>query len=169
MTPDPTPTDRPNPDLPDPTTEAGRAEIVRRARAGDRAMAPLLHRLLRNPSNVRHLGGDLAAAVEAAFITALHPTDLAAAHATAAGLEALRAGLLGPAPAPLERLLVARVVACWLQVQDAEYRAGASPETAREYVLRRMESAQRRHLAAIAALTAFRKAAAPALSAAADG
>jgi hypothetical protein len=37
-------------------------------------------------------------------------------------LELLRAALAGPNPTPIERLLVQRVVACWLQVQNASLR-----------------------------------------------
>ena len=62
------------------------------------------------------------------------------------------------------------MVACWLQMQDANYRFGTAREaellTDLEFGLRRMESAQRRHLAAVKALTAYRKTAAPAAAAA---
>jgi hypothetical protein len=75
------------------------------------------------------------------------------------------AELVGPDSSPLEWLLAGRVAACWLQVQDAEYRFGSMVEAAsykeREFGLRRMESAQKRHLAAIKALAAIRKLARP--------
>jgi hypothetical protein len=83
-------------------------------------------------------------------------------------LDQMRAELAGENPAPLERLLVERVVAGWLLVEVLEalltgqFRSGA-PKSSRvspSYTLQMskiLESATRRHLAAIRALAQIRK------------
>ena len=68
--------------------------------------------------------------------------------------------LAGPCPTPLERLAVARVVACWLQTayfdaQQAQARA-LGPTQARVLV-QLHESANHRYLAAIKTLAMLRK------------
>ena len=79
----------------------------------------------------------------------------------------MRAELLGDNPTPVERLLVERVVACWVQVQEAELRfaRGQGDLTIRQsdFLQRRMDSTHRRYLAALKALALVRKLAVPAL------
>ncbi len=106
--------------------------------------------------------GDLVGQAEGALLT------------RAAGENALhRAALTGrlsqlarPSPAPVERLLVERVVVCWLAIyyedaQDAQQ--GAQPTTwaASLNRQRRAEVAQRRFLAAVRTLETVRRLAAP--------
>src|SRR5205085_2151017 len=82
-------------------------------------------------------------------------------------LELLRAELAGPNPTPLERLLVERVVACWLQVQDADVRYAQAMKQATmawsEFHQRRMDRAHRRYLSALKTLAQVRKLALPVL------
>src|SRR5262245_53031389 len=83
-------------------------------------------------------------------------------------LELLRAELAGPSPSPVERLLVERAVACWLQVQDADVRYAQAqpggPSTAHnEFLQRRMDRAHRRYLSALRTLALVRKLAVPVL------
>src|SRR5262249_18691992 len=79
----------------------------------------------------------------------------------------MRAELLGSDPTPVERLLVERVVACWLQVQDAEVRfaqaQGNLSIKQADYYQRRMDGANKRYLAALKALALVRKLALPVL------
>jgi hypothetical protein len=75
---------------------------------------------------------------------------------------ALRGELLGEAPSPLERLLVERIVACWLQVQYADRQAAQFEQAggtfkAGEYWQKQQERAQRRYLAAIRTLAQVRR------------
>src|SRR5262245_26108639 len=77
-------------------------------------------------------------------------------------LELLRAELAGPSPSPVERLLVERAVACWLQVQDADVRyAQAQPKgpspAHNDFLQRRMDRAHRRYLSALRTLATVRK------------
>ena len=75
--------------------------------------------------------------------------------------------LAGPGPSPLERLLVERVVACWLQVHysDASYAQlkGTNPAQ-HTAALQRQNSAQQRYLQALKALATVRKLLRPGLS-----
>ena len=68
----------------------------------------------------------------------------------------------GPAPTPVERLLVERVVATWLQlnyfdsVEPLAINADESPRLA-QYRARRQQQAHVAHLSALAALTTLRR------------
>jgi hypothetical protein len=82
-------------------------------------------------------------------------------------LEELRAELGGPSPSPLERLLVARVLACWLQVHyaDTAYaQLKAASPAQHAAALKRQNAAQQRYLQAVKALATVRKLLRPALS-----
>jgi len=82
-------------------------------------------------------------------------------------MAALRTELAGSAASPLEKLLVERVVLCWLQLHQAELAfAGATERTMAQgdYHQRREVRAQARYMAAIKALATVRKLVQPALS-----
>jgi hypothetical protein len=150
-----------------PTTTDELRALLGRAQKGDKAVLPVLGKLLENPVYVEMFGGDLAANVESSFVKALSGQDLAVREAIHAKLRAMRRELLDPEATPLERLLVERIVACWLQVQDAEVRSaqGQGNLTIRQadYHERRMDATSRRYLAAIKALALVRRLALPAL------
>ena len=79
----------------------------------------------------------------------------------------MKAELGGPSPSPLERLLVQRVAATWLQVNyyDAlAAQAQGSDEVRQKMIQRRQESADRRHLTALKTLATVRKLLTPSLS-----
>jgi hypothetical protein len=150
-----------------PTTTDGLRELVQRAQKGDKATVPALRKLLENPSYVDILGGNLARFAEESFVNSLNDEDLALREAVHAKLAAMRKELLGADPTPVERLLVERVVTCWLQVQDADirYAVGRKDLTLQqaEFHQRRMDAANRRYLAALRTLALVRKLAVPAL------
>lgn len=79
----------------------------------------------------------------------------------------MRGELAGPNPTPLESLLVGRVVACWLQVQDADLRYVQGQKECNiaqgEYNQRRQDRAHKRYLSAIRTLARVRKLALPVL------
>ena len=77
-------------------------------------------------------------------------------------LHDLRAELLTNSTSPLERLLVERIVACWLQTHyaDALYaqaRCEDATAAVRKELLQRQESTHRRYLAAIKQLALVRR------------
>ena len=141
--------------------------LIARARKGDRSTLPEVRRILSDPDEVDALGGDLALQAEASFVQALAGKDLVLTEALPRKLDALRAELAGPNPTPVERLLVERVVASWLQVQDADVRyaqrQGSMTLEQGDYYQRRMDRAHKRYLAALRALALVRKLAVPVL------
>ena len=141
-------------------------KFLARAQGGDASTLPALRRMLQVPSAVELFGGELARQAERSLVEAAAGKDLAFKEALLRKLELLRAELGGPNPAPVERLLVERIVACWLQVQDADVRyaqaKGLSIEWY-EYYQRRMDRAHKRYLSALKALALVRKLALPVL------
>jgi hypothetical protein len=150
-----------------PTTGDEFRDLLTRAAKGDRSVLPVLGKLLQDPAYVEMFGGNLASTVEAFFVKELCGKDLTVSEAVRTKLASLRKELLGPDPSPLERLLVERVAACWLQVQDAEVRFAQNRQNLSisqgDYHQRRMDATNRRYRAAIKALALVRKLAMPAL------
>jgi hypothetical protein len=141
-------------------------KLLKRAQSGDASTLPVLRKLLENPATVDQFGGDLARQAALSLIEAAAGENLAFKEALTRKLDLLRAELSGPNPTPLEHLLVERVVACWLQVQDADVRYAQRKNLSREwgdYYQRRMDRAHRRYLSAIKSLATVRKLALPVL------
>jgi hypothetical protein len=140
--------------------------LLTRAQQGDEAALPVLRQLLQDPAKVDQLGGDLARQAEVSMVKAAAGTNLMFQEALMRKLELLRAELAGPNPTPVERLLVERVVACWLQVQDADIRYAQGKDLGLKwgaYSQDRMDRAHRRYLSALKALALVRKLAVPVL------
>ena len=135
--------------------EAGDADARRQLKRGlVRAEGPEVEALT-SPS--RRLEGVLVKRVSP------DPTNSALFEAHA---ERLRADLAGPAPSPLERLLVERIVVCWLlanQLDLADACAGNRSLVLAEYEGKRADRAHRRFLAAVKTLAEVRRLAAPSL------
>jgi hypothetical protein len=133
--------------------------------SGDESSRGEVRRLLEEaPQLAGPLGGDLARNAERALVRALAGTNLAQQEAVARKMDQLRAELSGPDPQPLERLLVQRVVLCWLYVHHADCQfAAAGPITIEhgDYLQRQQDRAQRRYLAAIKSLATVRRLALP--------
>jgi hypothetical protein len=137
-------------------------ELVRRAHDGDAGVLPRLRRLLDGRPEVWRQAGDLARHAEQCLLDLLAGRSLFAREAVERKLAELKAGLAGPEPTPLERLLVDRIGLCWLQVHSFDLAAAALPRGQAAgppgvYAQRRLDSAQRRYLQAIKALATVRK------------
>jgi hypothetical protein len=137
-----------------------------RAQRGDEKTLPVLRELL-NRGHLVEAYGNLALQAEMSFVQNAAGKNLAFREALLRKMELLRAELAGPSPTALERLLVERVVACWLQVQDADVRYAQCSSTltldqAKYYQLR-MDRAHKRYLSAIKTLALIRKLALPVL------
>jgi hypothetical protein len=144
-------------------------EIVKRAQEGDLSVLPDLRRALdANPQFCEDCG-NLATQAENSWLRLLAGKDLLVWEAVGRKLEELRTELCGSAPSPLEKLLVDRVVACWLQTTHADLifaqarGVHASPGALRE-VMKRQESSQKRYLAAMKQLALVRKLLRPSVS-----
>jgi hypothetical protein len=141
--------------------------LVERAEGGDEAALPELCAALDANPWVWQRYGDLSKQSQGAWLQLIAGRNLLLQESTRRKAEQLRAELAGPAPSPLERLLVERVVACWLQVHyaDASYAQlkGNSPAL-HTAALRRQNAAQQRYLQAMRALATIRKLLRPGLS-----
>ena len=141
--------------------------LVERAEQGDASVMGELRAALDVNPWVWERYGDLAKQSQAAWLQLVAGRNLLLLESARRKAEQLRAELAGPAPSPLERLLVERVVACWLQVHysDASYAQlkGNSPAQ-HTAALQRQNSAQQRYLQAVKALATVRKLLRPAPS-----
>ena len=149
-----------------PTDREELMRFLQRAQNGDAATLPALRKALKDPAAIKALGGDLAWQAEESLVRAMAGKDLAFREALSRKLELLRAELAGPSPSPLERLLVERVVACWLHVQEADIsyaQAKNLPLPLADYYQRRMDRANKRFLAACKTLATVRRLAIPVL------
>jgi hypothetical protein len=154
-------------DVIDPNEPRAFYDLVDRAKKGDEAAVPALRKWLENPAIVDRLGGDLARQAERSLLDVACGTNLSFREAALRKLELMREELAGPNPTPLERLLVERIVACWLQVYCADTRLaqGEAKLTMKgvEHHEGRRDRAQRRYLSAIKTLATVRKLAVPVL------
>jgi hypothetical protein len=111
--------------------------------------------------------GDLALQAEGALVRVAAGSNLLLAESLLFKLRELKAELGGASPSPLERLLIARVAATWLQTAyfDGLLAQAAGAGEARLKVLRQQQdAAHRRHLAGIKQLALVRKLLRPAPS-----
>src|SRR6516162_6284002 len=145
------------------------AELVQRGQQGDLTALPLLREALEGDPSLWQEYGDLAAQAQEAWLQLLAGTDYLLAESVRLKLGALRQELSAECASPLEKLLIERVIACWLQTcySDSVYAQAKGPSSTpsvRQELMRRQESSQRRYLAAIKQLALVRKLLKPALS-----
>ena len=140
--------------------------LLPQANDGDPAALAALRAALDGAPGLWRRIGDLAGVAEASLIDKATGGNSVVGEAIERELGAVRRALLGPAPTPLERLLVDRVALCWLYLAYVEgiYHQAERPTwEAEERHGRRIDRAQKRYLAAVKALATVRKLAVPAL------
>ncbi len=134
--------------------------LLARAATGDRDALPALRALLDGRPGVWEKLGDLAAHVQMAWVDRIGRSDVAVKEALGRRAEALRSELAAPGASPLERLLIDRVVATWLEVHAADLDAAVASDVLPEKVelaMKRQEAAGRRHTRAIESLANVRR------------
>ena len=154
-----------------PTTEQPRHEglalLLKRAERGDQSVLPALRELLDKNEELWQNYGDLAAQAEGSLIQLAAGSNLLLAESLLRKTESLKAELAGPAAPPLERLLAARVVACWLQTSYFDILLAQAreinPVRARA-LQQQQDAAHRRQLSAAKTLATVRKLLVPAAS-----
>jgi hypothetical protein len=143
------------------------AQLLKRAVAGDLAVLPALCQVLADNPQLWKGYGDLAAQAEGALIRQAAGSNLLLSESLIRKLAALKEELGGESPSPLERLLIERVTACWLQVAyyDTLVVQARESSPARLKMLQGLQdAAHRRHLSAIKTLATVRKLLRPPLS-----
>jgi hypothetical protein len=143
------------------------AELLKRAEQGDLGILPALQQLLTDNPRLWKGYGDLAAQAEGALIRLAAGNNLLLSESLIRKLAGLKQELGGETPSPLERLLIERVTACWLQVNYLDalvaQAQGSSPERVK-MLLAQQSAAHRRQLSAIKTLATVRKLLRPPLS-----
>jgi hypothetical protein len=145
---------------PDANDRAWLKALVAKANAGDAgAIAGVREFLDANPQIWRAVG-DMAAHAEGAWVELIGRGDRLLGEALSREADRLRADLLGDHPSPVERMLVDQVVVSHLELRYLQVRAAEAPGTTSGQVAsatRRLDSAQRRYLAALKSLETVRK------------
>ncbi len=136
-------------------------EVIRLRRLADRgdekAMVELREELNARPYLWEV--GNMATQAEIALTEVITGGSKFLKEATNKKLDDLKDELMGPAPTPLERLLVARVVVCWLQVHHADMIDAQNFQKVDfgGYLQDRLDRAHRRYLSAIRTLAQVRR------------
>jgi hypothetical protein len=153
-------TDTPSPIQPTAQDWKGLKALLEQANAGDASAVERLRAFLdENPQVWRHLG-DLAAVAEHAWLTLIAHGDVLSFEAIRRELAHLKESLVGVAPSVVEKMLGDSVLATWLELRYLESvsaDAGGGSRTQGGMLLKRLESSQRRHLAALKSLVQTRK------------
>ena len=133
--------------------------LLQRAEQGDRDVLPELRQALDGDPNLWRDYGDLALQAEAALIKLAAGTNLLLAESLQRKLHAMKNELAIESASPLERLLVERVTATWLQLSyfDALMTQPTGSEARTRMLLRQQDAANRRYLAAVKTLATVRK------------
>ena len=143
------------------------AHLLAQAEHGDASVLPALRTYLDQTPELWQTVGDLAYQAQAALIERASGTNLLLREALGRQLEAMRHELSGPAPTPLERLLVDRIVLCWLRLSIAEVlEAQAPPDRSprqAEWSQTQIDRAQKRFVEASKAWAQVRRLLSPAV------
>lgn len=144
---------------------SGLQELLERAANGDESVLPAIRAILDLlPQSVSFFGGDPAHKAEESLLNSIAGENLAQREALLRRMEQLRIELSGANPEPLQKLLVERIVLCWLQSVHADcqyaYATVAAP-TRVEFLQRHRGHAHRQFLSATKCLAAVRRFALP--------
>ena len=136
--------------------------LLRRAQSGDETVLPVLRKEMDLFPKLASQCGDLAKIAQHELISVMSGKNLLMKEALPRKLEAMREELAGPTPTPLEKIMVERVVACWLAVQHAEVLVaqqtfGTVTVQQVELYQRRLDRSHKRYLSAIRTLAQVRK------------
>jgi len=149
------------------TTDKEFLALLKRAEQGDESAMPAIREAMKGSPGLWEQIGDLAASAERSLLQVIGGDNLYVREGVQRHLRRLRGDLLGSGSSPLERLLVERIAACWLQLQyaDAIYAQNMKDMGIpwSEHHQRRIDRAHRRFLSAIKTLATVRKLALPVL------
>jgi AcrR family transcriptional regulator len=128
------------------------------ANKGDQQAVADLRRLLDDHPEIVDQLGDLARHAEAAWLDRIAPSDVLTRECVRRQLAQFRKDLAGENPTPLEGLLADHAAIALLAQREAEITAATPKESLahRTFDLRKVESTQRRLMAAVKTLTQLR-------------
>ncbi|MDP3238680.1 MAG: hypothetical protein Q8N26_38175 [Myxococcales bacterium] len=140
--------------------------LIERARAGDKSTAPAVKALVLANAELARVAGDMSFIVELGWVRLFAGKDVLAREAMTSELDRLKSSLAGPAPSAIERVLVDRVAACWVQANYAdatEATHGDRTIAQAELALKRQTMAHKRLLSALKTLAEVRRLMVPTL------
>ena len=137
-------------------------EVVGRAKRGDTAAVPRLRELLDRHPGIWERYGDLATQVEKSWVGLAAGDDLHMRESVTRYAGKLRAELTRPSASAIEKLLVERAVATWVQLNyfsgvEVNTIAGDASPRMLQLRARRHAQAQRQHERALSALVAYQR------------
>jgi hypothetical protein len=136
------------------------------AREGNEETVPQLRKWLADPDFVNQVGFDLGAEVQKVLAKKM-TGDVFSREALVRNAELRHNEIAGPNPSPIERLLVERVVACWMYLNylEGSYASDNKGLTIAQGIYRQkvLDRVHGRYLSAIRALADVRRLALPAL------
>jgi hypothetical protein len=131
------------------------AFLMERARSGEAGAVSRLKRALDDHPEIWRSYGDLGTHAQSSWVALVCGSNFAMQECLQRKVAAMRAELAGPAPTPLEKLLVERVIACWLQVSHADdivaQGGGIVDSKVAEFAVKRQDAAHKRYLSATSA------------------
>ncbi len=143
-----------------PKAKADVRKVLVAAQSGDESTLPVVRRMLANSTELVNMAGDAAALAEAAWVRRYAGSDVLTREALKVKAAELRRSLLGVSPTAVERLIVDRIVVCWLQVNfHDQVEVQQTERTLKQatFDMHRQESIQRRYLRALRTLTEIRR------------
>jgi hypothetical protein len=143
------------------------SQLLKRAEQGDLSALPRLREALDADARLWQVYGDLAEHASGALIKLAAGSNLFLAESLMRKVQALKGELGGESPSAMERLLVQRVTATWLQTNyyDGLAAQPAGGGDARLKMIQKLQdAAHRRHLAALKTYAVVKKLLKPAPS-----
>jgi hypothetical protein len=140
--------------------------IVQKAEGGDAAALSDVRGLIKSPAGVDMLGGNVARETLRKLVDRYAGDNPVVRETVTRKVEDLRSELSGEHPSALEKLLVDRILACWLHLNCLEGVYASKDSLTTEtglYFQKALSAAQKRYLAAIKGLADVRRLALPAL------
>jgi hypothetical protein len=141
--------------------------LVKRADAGDRTALPAVREIFDTVPDLWSAYGDLATIAQNSMVDLVAGRSVLTREGLRKKLAAMRAELAGPNASPLERLVVDRILACYLQSYQADIAYAravkALPSKEVELYQRRQDRAARQYLKALRSLAEVRRLLAPAV------
>ncbi len=149
-------------DKPNPTSDDWKAlnAIINKANDGDQEALTKLRNFLDNNPQVWGHVGDLSRTAEKAWVGLISNGDSLAAESIQRKLTKLKEELLDDSVTVIEKMLADTVVATWLELhylRSVDADTTNRTVTQGSLILKRLESAQRRHFNSLKQLTQIRK------------
>lgn len=146
------------PTKPEPSAAAELVGLVEKAKRGDPAALPRIREILDRHPEIWQRVGNVTTMAEQAWLAVLAAGNPLAVESLTRTVAEMRAELAGGPNTRLERMLVDQIILVWLEFSYVQaISANSGGDLAEQNgLLKRVESAQRRHASAVKLLTTVR-------------